>query len=66
METNRPRHYLYAYIEADGDNKKERKALAGMPVEFRPLLTTYIGIHKERNNERDAKQSNQRLPAKRL
>jgi len=48
---DRPRHYLFAYIAADGENKKEREALAGMPVEFRPLLTTYIGIHKERNNE---------------
>lgn len=50
METNRPRHYLFAYIAADGDKKKQGEALAGMPVEFRPLLTTYIGIHKERNN----------------
>jgi len=48
---DRPRHYLAAYIAADGDTKKEREALAGMPIEFRPLLTTYIRIHKERNNE---------------
>jgi len=49
---DRPRHYLYAYIAADGDKKKQGEALAGMPVEFRPLLTTYIRIHKERNNEK--------------
>lgn len=65
METNRPRHYLFAYIAADGDKKKQGEALAGMPVEFRPLLTTYIGIHKERNNERTAKQGNKSLLAKR-
>ena len=61
---DRPRHYLCAYIAADGDKKKQGEALAGMPVEFRPLLTTYIRIHKERNNERDAKQGNQGAHAK--
>ena len=57
----RPRHYLTAYLKADGDREKEREALAGMPIEFRPLLTTYIGIHKERSNAAKSKQEDKRM-----
>lgn len=66
MDEVRPRHYLAAYLKARGDRDKEREALAGCPEEWQDLVKTHIKIQKWKNNERDAKQSNQRLPAKRL
>jgi hypothetical protein len=61
-----PRLYFKVWIKVEGDKEAEREALSGLPVEWRPLLTTYIQIHKGKNNERTAKQSNQGSPAKRL
>ncbi len=65
MDEIRPRHYLMAYLKANGDRDREREALAGCPEEWQDLVKTHIKIQKGKNNERDAKQSNQRLPAKR-
>lgn len=46
-----PRQYFSAWLKSEGDKEAEREALSGLPVEWRPLLKTYIRIHKERNNE---------------
>ncbi len=55
----RPRHYLAAYLKADGDRDKEREALRGCPEEWKELVKTHIKIQKGKNNERTAKQGNQ-------
>jgi hypothetical protein len=66
MDEIRPRHYLTAYLKANGDRNKEREALVGCPEEWQNLVKTHIKIQKGKNNERAAKQSNQGSPAKRL
>lgn len=55
--SDRPRHYLTAYLKADGDREKEREALQGCPEEWKDLVRTYIKIHKGRNNDKNAKRT---------
>lgn len=55
--SDRPRHYLTAYLKAEGDREKEREALAGCPEEWKELVRTYIKIHKGRNNDKNAKRT---------
>ena len=61
-----PRAYFAAYLKAEGDREKEREALQGCPEEWKDLVRTYIKIHKGRQNERNAKQGDQSVFAKRV
>lgn len=67
MESDKPpRKYFSDYVAAGDDRELQRQALNGLPEEWRDLLKTYIKIHKGRQNERDAKQSNQSAHGKRF
>jgi len=48
-----PRHYAAAYLSAKGKGEAaERKALEGLPVEWRDLVKTHIRIQGQRNGGR--------------
>ena len=53
MESDKPpRKYFSDYVAAGDDRELQRKALKGLPEEWRLLLRTYIKINEERENAR--------------